>query len=185
MENLCVETYAKNLFSIEKSYSDVPVTYLLAFYKNMLVETDEEHSWFSSALSPLPNRTFFSRQIENCFSIGEWHKALILVDLYLEGFESDWTYILLRQLILEHLATLGTPTCSMEPYCYALCVTDPVVRAKTVLQNVYKWQDSSAVQTLKFCLSDRRLMDYPDVYKSLSNKLKEVLLYKKVCIFIF
>ncbi|KAG8181285.1 hypothetical protein JTE90_022223 [Oedothorax gibbosus] len=179
-DNLCIETNAKNLFSVETSHPDIPITYLLAFYKNMAVVNDEEHSWFSSALSPLPSRLFFSRQIDECFSLNMWHKALLLVDLYLEALDSDWTYILLRQLILEHLATLSNDSGSMEPCCYALCIKDPVVRAKTVLRNICKWQDSSAVLSLKSCLSDRRLADFPDVQTLLNTKLEEVLLYKKI-----
>ncbi|GIY07381.1 zinc finger FYVE domain-containing protein 26 [Caerostris darwini] len=100
--------------------------------------------------------------------------------MYLEHFDKDGTYILLRKLILAHLASVDRSKSSMDPSNYAMCIRDPVHRANTVLQNANKWEDNSAVQALKFCLSDSRLTDYLDIRKSLKTKLKEVLLYKKI-----
>ncbi|CAL1270215.1 unnamed protein product [Larinioides sclopetarius] len=180
VENLCLESTAQKLFCTDEPYAKVPVTYLLIYHKNMLVPTDNEYSWFSSALSSSPDKTFLSQQIKICFSLNEWHRALLFVDMYLECFERDETYALLRKLILEHLASLNKCTCSTEPCNYAMCINDLAYRANTVLQNVYKWEDISAIQALKFCLSDSRLTNYPEIHKALRTKLKEVLLYKKI-----
>ncbi|KAF8796021.1 Zinc finger FYVE domain-containing protein 26 [Argiope bruennichi] len=179
VENLCLESSAQKLFCTDEPYAKVPVTYLLIYHKNMLVPTSDDYSWFSSALSS-PDKAFLSQQIKTCFSMNEWHRALLFVDMYLECFEKDETYALLRKLILEHLASLNKCTCSMEPYNYALCINDLAYRANTVLQNVYKWEDNSAIQALKFCLSDSRLKDYPEIHKALKTKLKEILLYKRI-----
>ncbi|GFU59897.1 zinc finger FYVE domain-containing protein 26 [Nephila pilipes] len=180
IENLCLETSVQTLFSTEDSETKVPVTVLLSYYKKMLVSSNDEYSWFSSALSPSPDKAFLSQQIKVCFSKNEWHRALLFVDMYLECFENDETYILLRKLILEHLASVNKFKSSMDPCNYALCIRDPAYRANIVLQNVYKWEDHPAVQALKFCLSDYRIINYPEVHKCLQRKLKEVLLYKKI-----
>ncbi|GBM82852.1 Zinc finger FYVE domain-containing protein 26 [Araneus ventricosus] len=180
VENLCLESTAQKLFCTDEPYAKVPVTYLLIYHKNMLVPTSDEYSWFSSALSSSPDKAFLSQQIKTCFSLNEWHRALLFVDMYLECLEKDETYALLRKLILEHLASLNKCTCSMEPCNYAMCINDLAYRANTVLQNVYKWEDNSAILALKFCLSDSRLTNYPEIHKALKTKLKEVLLYKKI-----
>ncbi|GIY98912.1 zinc finger FYVE domain-containing protein 26 [Caerostris extrusa] len=174
LENLCIETSAEQLFATEEAYVKVPVTHLLIYYKNMLVPTDDEYSWFSSALSSLPSKAFLSQQIETCISMNEWQRSLLFVDMYLEHFDKDGTYILLRKLILAHLASMDRSKSSMDPSNYAMCIRDPVHRANTVLQNANKWEDNSAVQALKFCLSDSRLTDYLDIRKSLKTKLKEI-----------
>ncbi|GFS62160.1 zinc finger FYVE domain-containing protein 26 [Trichonephila clavipes] len=180
IENLCLEASVQTLFSSEESENQNPVTLLLSYYKKMLISTKDEYSWFSSALSPSPDKGFLSEQIKTCFSKNEWHRALLFVDLYLECFEKDETYIILRKLILEHLASAIKFMSSMDPCNYALCIRDPVYRANIVLQNVYKWEDHPAVQALKFCLSDHRITNYPDIHKGLERKMKEVLLYKKI-----
>ncbi|GFR25773.1 zinc finger FYVE domain-containing protein 26, partial [Trichonephila clavata] len=153
IENLCLEASVQTLFLSEESENQNPVTLLLSYYKKMLISTKDEYSWFSSALSPSPDKGFLSEQIRICFSKNEWH---------------------------QHLASANKLMSSMDPCNYALCIRDPVYRANIILQNVYKWEDHPAVQALKFCLSDHQITNYPAIHKGLERKLKEVLLYKKI-----
>ncbi|XP_015911906.2 zinc finger FYVE domain-containing protein 26 isoform X1 [Parasteatoda tepidariorum] len=179
-ENFCLESCAQNLFVFQESFMKTPVTYLLTFYLNMLMTGKENQSWFSNALSPAPDREYFSQQIRTCFNNDEWHRALLYVDLYLEHFDKDWSYMLLRKIILEHIACDDLSYDVTDPCHYALAINDPVYRALTVLQNVYKWSDSCTIQALKYCLSDSDIVHHSDIQGSLKVKLKEVQLYKKI-----
>lgn len=160
----------------------VPVFNLLRHYNKLNVASGDSFSWFSSALSSSPNRRFFLHQIESCFSLNLWPQALLYLDVYLEYCgKKEYNLILARQLILEHISSLY-PSPTVEPSNYALCISDPLCRANTILRNVYKWDELAALKALKCCLSDCKIHNYPDVYLSLKNKLREVKLYKKVCI---
>ncbi|KFM76269.1 hypothetical protein X975_06436, partial [Stegodyphus mimosarum] len=173
--NISFEAFTKELLSSFEWSSKIPVINLLRFYKNLLMTNDAEYSWFSSALSPFPNKKFYTHQIEACFRPGKWQNALLYIDIFLENCDKDeWTAELTRLLILEHIASINPASSSDVPCRYALCINDVVHRANTVLQNIYKWSDSFAIQALKFCLSDKKILRHPNVHNSLKTKLKEI-----------
>lgn len=165
---------------------NTPVFNLLRHYDKLNMSMIGKHLWFKSALSPQPDRKFFVKQVEFCISSNLWHKALLGLNLYLEYYgKNEHGVILLKQLVLQHISSINLP----DAPNYALCIVNPEVRANAVLQNIQKWDEHSALKALKYCLSDCRMLDFPEVHLALKNKLKEIKLYKKVsitkCILIF
>lgn len=160
---------------------DTPIFNLLRHYNKFNLSSDDKFLWFKSALSPVPDRKFFIHQIESCFTANLWHQALLCIEIYLEhSSKIEYNLQLAKQLILEHICSINPSMFTSDPSNYALCILDPTARANAVLQNIHKWSEYSALKALKYCLSDRRIEDYPKVHLALKNKLKEINLYKKV-----
>ncbi|XP_054713463.1 zinc finger FYVE domain-containing protein 26-like [Uloborus diversus] len=170
----------KSLKTYNVNFKD-PILNLMLYYKWMNVKDCNLYSWVSSALSPCPDRTFTIKQIESCFHLNDWHQALFYVDIFLQKCGTrNVAFKLIRQKILQHMASINPDESPVVPSSYALCIIDSLCRSRTVLQNVNRWPELSSIQALKYCLSDNKMSNYPEAYKSLENKLKEIILYKKI-----